>query len=59
MKQAWTPDIREGELSLPRTSGRIIRYRFTPIPNADTDIVVNNVRWTNFTEHVYAEKSIK
>lgn len=56
--QTWTPTLRETRLTLPRTSGRIIRYKFVPVI-AGGQTSVDNFAWTNFTEFVYNAKAEK
>lgn len=49
--QEWVPTIREGLLSLPKTVGKILRYKF--IPKVAASGSVDNVKWTMFKELIY------
>jgi hypothetical protein len=57
LPQLWTPEIREGRLSLPRVNGRIFRFRFQPYTTEEDG--VDGFSWQGFVENVYGTKQVE
>ena len=53
LNQNWIPTLREGRLTLPKKTGRVVRYKFVPKAITGDATGIDNFSWKKFTDFVY------